>query len=110
MKNTPTEVQEALQRSFDERLDRLARLHALNAPATIICSALVLVIKAAVLLYRTTFWESLHASIAGWFMVGMGFCPECRGDYRAFPVCPECLDKAAEDEDLILDLLRKDEG
>ena len=98
------EIQAVFERSFDTRLARLVKLYQLKAPGVIICEALILVFKAAVLLYGEEFWRSVHGAIAGWFSVGIGICPHCHGDYRVFDICPACLDKIDKefpDEDLV---------
>lgn len=85
---TDTEV---FRLSFANRLERLVRFQELQSPGPIICAEIVLIIKAAILLYGKTFWDALHDGLTGGLRNGMGFCAECDGLHRPDTMCPACI-------------------
>ena len=98
-------MRHALKLSFNTRLDQLVKFRDLKAPDTITCEAVVLLMKAAILLYGETFWERVHSAMEGSLRNAIGFCAdaECNNDHRPMPYCPECVAKeqAQELEDML---------
>ena len=83
---------------FAERVERLAKLHKLHAPAWVICSEVLLVLKGAFGVHP----KEMGAAFAEWLndvaRAECGICPTCGKDRpHELHTCDPCLREAAEE-------------
>jgi hypothetical protein len=92
--------------AFDPKLllqERVARLHkfaAMNAPGSIFCMELALVIKAATLLDANAVGHMLAELLQDSARLGMGLCTHCGRPHpdMNYGYCPACVQQAADED------------